>query len=184
MLLCGSSERKQQRLCGPYLAGKMGLKKTKNKRIADKQGLIPLRCLERLYQSGIYVHNKRVKLPTFVWPTLLPSDGGGSGPFRACHVGTITHSDTRVSRAFPTRCPMLRPKVCKAQEQLKWSSSKTATFLIPRRCEVAQESAGVIGPRQRRRRGYLGSTCVTVTECRPGGGSAGSLSSWKNLYEK
>lgn len=45
-------------------------------------------------------------------------------------------------------------------------------------------STGPSGRVQLSRRPYLGSTCVTVAACRPGGGRAGSLSSWKNLYEK
>lgn len=104
---------------------------------------------------------------------------------QGAHIGTITHSDTLCVASVPHPGRLLGPKMDKVREKAfgcsgshrrrQRSSLRTDAKLL--------KSAGVVGTRQRWC-SYLGNTCVTVAACRPGGGSAGSLSSWKNLYEK
>lgn len=104
---------------------------------------------------------------------------------RRAHTSGLSHTPTRcASQAFPTQAAYFAQRWTRCEEAFGCSGSHRRRQRSSLRTDAKLlESAGVVGTQQRRCV-YLGSTCVTVAACRPGGGSAGSLSSWKNLYEK
>lgn len=152
----------------------------------NKQELIPTRHMGSSCQSGVCGSKKETgRTPHCCVTDASPVRGQWERTIQDVHVLTSTVSATLFVASVPHPGRLLLPKMYMVEEQAFGCSGshrrrhRSSVHIYVK----SLQSTGLIGPRQRRCR-YLGNTCVTVTECKPGGGRAGSRSSWKNLYEK